>query len=166
MKDMLMQLNGQWQEAIAPLRKRWMQLVPREQYSLLILAGFVVVLFLVFVVWMPSHKAAEKAHIQYENNRQLLLWMQANASQARVTPSASSGSVLGDVNNMAGSAGLALSRVEPEGNSSVRVWVEKADFNVIAGWLNQMNAQGISADEIQVERLATGGVSGRFTLSR
>lgn len=166
MKDMLMQLNSQWQEVIAPFRKRWMQLVPREQYSLLVLAGFVVVLFLVFVVWMPSHKAAEKARTQYENNRQLLLWMHVTASQARATPTVSGGSVLGDVNSMAGSAGLNLSRVEPEGDRSVRVWVEKADFNVIAAWLNQMSARGISAGEIQVERLAAGGVSGRFTLSR
>ena len=166
MKELLTQLNSQWQETITPLRKRWMQLAPREQYSLLVLAAFVAVLFLVFVVWMPSHKAAERARAQYENNRQLLAWMQANASQARATPGISSGSVLGDVNNMAGSAGLALSRVEPEGDSAVRVWIENADFNIIAGWLNQMSAQGISAGEIQIERLAAGGVSGRFTLSR
>jgi len=166
MKDVLMQLNSQWQEAITPLRKRWLQFAPREQIALLILGGFALVLFLAFVVWMPSHQAAEKARAQYGNNRQLLLWMQANAAQARATPVASGGSVLGVVNGLAGSAGLALSRVEPEGESAVRVWVEKADFNVIASWLNQLSAQGIGAGEIQIERQATGGVSGRFTLSR
>lgn len=166
MKDMLLQLSTHWQEAITPLRKRWLQFAPREQLALLILGGFFGVLFLVFVVWMPSHQAAEKARAQYGNNRQLLLWMQANAAQARTAPVAAGGSVLGVVNGMAGSAGLALNRVEPEGDSAVRVWVEKADFNVIASWLNQLSAQGISAGEIQIEKQATGGVSGRFTLSR
>lgn len=166
MKDVLLQLNSQWQEAITPLRKRWLQFAPREQLALLVLGGFVLVLFLVFAVWMPSHKAAEKARAQFDNNRQLLMWMKANAAQVRSTPVASGGSVLGVVNGMAGSAGLALNRVEPEGDSAVRVWVEKADFNVIANWLNQLHAQGISAGEIQIEKQATGGVSGRFTLSR
>ncbi|HQV42050.1 MAG: type II secretion system protein M [Moraxellaceae bacterium] len=166
MKEFLMQFSNQWQEAVAPLRKRWLQLAPREQLPLLILAGFVFVLMLIYGIWWPSHKAAESARIAHENNRQLVTWMQANAVRARAAPSASGESVLGAVNSVAGSTGLTLSRIEPEGDSAVRVWVERADFNTIASWLGQLGQSGIVASEIQVEKQSAGGVSGRFTLSR
>lgn len=166
MSEFLVQLSSQWQEAIAPLRKRWLQLAPREQMALLALGGFLAVLLLVFAVWLPSHKAAERARTEHENNRQLLMWIQANASRVRAAPAQAGGSVLGVVNGAAGTASLVLSRVEPEGDTAVRVWVERAEFNTIASWLSQLNTQGINASEIQIERLAAGGVSGRFTFSR
>jgi general secretion pathway protein M len=75
-------------------------------------------------------------------------------------------SVLGAVNSVAGGAGLALTRIEPEGEAAVRVWIERADFNTIASWLGQLGTRGIVASEMQVEKQSTGGVSGRFTLSR
>lgn len=166
MKDILMQFGNQWQEAVAPLRKRWLQLAPREQLSLAVLGAFFLLLVLMFGIWRPSHKAAESARFAHENNRQLLAWMQANADRARAVPSASGESVLGAVNSVAGSAGLVLSRIEPEGDMAVRVWIERADFNTIANWLGQLGTRGIVASEMQVEKQATGGVSGRFTLSR
>jgi len=91
--------------------------------------------------------------------------MQDNAAQVRRAPAAG-GSVLGTANALAGSSGLALSRVEPQGEDGVRVWIERADFNAVAGWLGQLVAQGVRIDEAQVERRPEGGVSGRFTLTR
>lgn len=166
MKDVLMQFGNHWQEAVAPLRKRWLQLSARDQLSLFVLGVFCLVLVLVFGIWQPSRKAAEAARIAHENNRQLLAWMHVNADRARSAPTASGESVLGAVNSVAGSAGLALSRIEPEGEQTVRVWIERADFNMIANWLAQLGARGIVASEMQVEKQSTGGVSGRFTLSR
>jgi general secretion pathway protein M len=166
MKEILMQINNQWQEAVAPLRSRWLQLAPREQLSLAVLGGFFLILLLVFGIWRPSHKAAETARATHENNQQLLLWMQANADRARAVPSASGESILGAVNSVAGGAGLSLSRIEPEGDTSVRVWIERADFNTMANWLGQLGARGIVASEMQVEKQSAGGVSGRFTFSR
>lgn len=166
MKNFLIQLDNQWQEATMPLRKRWVQFDARERMALLVLGGFMLVVVLVFAIWLPSHTAAEKARAAHESNRQLLTWMKANADRARSVPAASGESVLGVVNGSAGSTGLVLSRVEPEGEQAVRVWVERGDFNTMATWLGQLAARGIVATEMQVEKQATGGVSGRFTLSR
>lgn len=166
MKDVLVQLGNQWQEASAPLRRRWLQLAPREQSALLVLGTFVLIVVMVFGIWMPSHKAALKAKAEHNNHRQLLAWMQANAGRARAVPAASGESVLGTVNAVAGSTGLLVSRVEPEGEQAVRVWVERGDFNVVASWLGQLATRGIVATELQVEKQDSGGVSGRFTLSR
>lgn len=165
MKSML----KQWQAALAPqllpLRRRWQQFEPREQRALQVLGVAVLLTVLVFGLWLPSHRAAVRVQQSYENNRQLLLWMQDNAAQVRRAPEAG-GSVLGTANALAGSSGLALSRVEPQGEDGVRVWVERADFNAVAGWLGQLVAQGVRIDEAQVERRPEGGVSGRFTLTR
>jgi general secretion pathway protein M len=166
MKAFLVQLDNQWQESTAPLRKRWVQLAPRERLSVTVLGVCVLLTILVFGIWMPSHRAAEKARMAHDSNRELLLWMKANADRARSVPSASGESVLGAVNGAAGTVGLALSRIEPEGDQAVRVWVERGDFNTVAKWLAQLSASGIVATEAQVEKQATGGVSGRFTLSR
>ena len=166
MKAFLVQLDNQWQESTAPLRKRWVQLAPRERLSVTVLGVCVLLTILVFGIWMPSHRAAEKARMAHDSNRELLLWMKANADRARSAPSASGESVLGAVNGAAGTVGLALSRIEPEGDQAVRVWVERGDFNTVAKWLAQLSASGIVATEAQVEKQATGGVSGRFTLSR
>lgn len=166
MKAFLVQLDNQWQESTAPLRKRWVQLAPRERLSVTVLGVCVLLTILVFGIWMPSHRAAEKARMAHDSNRELLLWMKANADRARSVPSASGESVLGSVNGAAGTVGLALSRIEPEGDQAVRVWVERGDFNTVAKWLAQLSASGIVATEAQVEKQATGGVSGRFTLSR
>lgn len=166
MKAFLVQLDNQWQESTAPLRKRWVQLAPRERLSVTVLGVCVLLTILVFGIWMPSHRAAEKARMAHDSNRELLLWMKANADRARSVPSASGESVLGEVNGAAGTVGLALSRIEPEGDQAVRVWVERGDFNTVAKWLAQLSASGIVATEAQVEKQVTGGVSGRFTLSR
>lgn len=166
MKAFLVQLDNQWQESTAHLRKRWVQLAPRERLSVTVLGVCVLLTILVFGIWMPSHRAAEKARMAHDSNRELLLWMKANADRARSVPSASGESVLGAVNGAAGTVGLALSRIEPEGDQAVRVWVERGDFNTVAKWLAQLSASGIVATEAQVEKQATGGVSGRFTLSR
>lgn len=166
MKNLRVQLESQWQETIAPLRKRWLQLAPRERLSLAVLASFVLLVIMVAGVWLPSHRAAEAARAAHDSSRELLLWMQANADRARSVPAASGESVLGAVNGVAGSSGLALSRIEPEGDEAVRVWVERGDFNTVARWLAELSARGIVATELQVEKQAAGGVSGRFTLSR
>ncbi len=158
-----------WQDALAPqllpLRRRWQQFEPREQRALQLLGVAVLLTVLVFGLWLPSHRAAARVQQSYESNRQLLLWMQDNAAQVRHAP-ATAGSVLGTANALAGSSGLVLTRVEPQGEDGVRVWIERADFNAVAGWLGQLVAQGVRIDEAQVERRPEGGVSGRFTLTR
>ena len=161
-------IRRSWNESTAPLRQRWMQLSGAEQRALRLLGGFLAVVVFVYGIWLPSQHAAESARATYENSRELLLWMQSAAARLEGGPaSAAGGSVLAVVSNQASSSGLALSRIEPEGDTRVRVWLEKADFNLVAGWLGKLAGQGVRLDEVQVEKQGEGGgVSGRFVLSR
>jgi general secretion pathway protein M len=168
MNKLLLNLQESWQESTAPLRQRWLLLASREQQALKILGIFSVLLFLVYGLWLPSRHVAEAARAQYENNRELLYWMQTNASQlGQSTMNAGTGSILGTVSNTANTRGLTLSRIEPEGEGQVRVWVERADFNAISTWLTALSVEGIKVREAQADKQNDGnGVSARFVLSR
>lgn len=167
MSAVLENLRQSSREALAPLRQRWLLLAPREQQALRLLGIFAALLILVYGLWLPSRHAADNARSRYESNRDLLLLMQANNGHLQAGGSVATGSVLALASDTASGSNLSLSRIEPEGDDQVRVWVEKADFNAVASWLARLASQGVSLREAQVERQSDGnGVSARFVLSR
>lgn len=157
-------LRQSWQEATAPLLQRWTLLQEREQRALLML-GTALLAFLLWGLWLGSHRAAQKAEQQHTAARLLLRELQALAPAA-ATGAVAGGSVLRTTSDAAAASGLSLGRIEPEGEGRVRVWLEKADFNAVAGWLAALSQQGIRLEEAQVEKQAEGGVSARLSLAR
>lgn len=157
----LASLGKSWREAIAPLLQRWSLLQEREQRALGILIAALLA-FALWGLWLGSHRAAQKAELQFASTRALLQELQ-QASPA-VTPGG--GSVLRAASDAAAASGLGLSRIEPQGDGGVRVWLEKADFNAVARWLATLSAQGLRLEQAQVEKQAEGGVSAQFTLAR
>lgn len=157
-------LKQSWTEAVAPLRQRWALLEQREQRALLIL-GAALFAFLLWGLWMTSHRSALKAEQQLTQARTILRELR-EATPAAGSTAAAGGSVLRAASDAAAAGGLALNRIEPEGESRVRVWLEKADFNAVATWLAALSQQGIRVEEAQVEKLADGGVSARLALAR
>lgn len=158
----LASLRQSWQEATAPLIQRWALLQEREQRALAVLAAFALA-FVLWGLWLGSHRAAQKAEMQLAGSRALLRELQQSAP---VAAAAGGGSVLRVASDAAAAGNLALSRIEPEGDGRARVWLEKADFNAVAAWLATLSAQGIRLEEAQVEKLADGGVSARLALAR
>ncbi|MDQ8038158.1 MAG: type II secretion system protein M [Pedobacter sp.] len=166
MSEFVASLRQSWQEAVAPLRQRWLMLAPRDQQFLRVLGIFVGILVLVYGIWLPSHRAAQKAQAQYEQNRELLAQLHSSSPQANTTPAAG-GSLLVLASDAAASSALSFSRIEPEGDAQVRVWVDRADFNAVAAWLARLSAQGVKLQEGQAEKQGEGqGVSARFVLTR
>lgn len=165
MSQLVDNLRQSWREAMAPLNQRWAMLQAREQRALAVAAAVLVLLVLVYGIWLPSRQLAGKAQVRFETQRALLLQLQAQSGDS-TGGAVPGGSVLRVTSDAAAASGLALSRIEPDGEGKVRVWLEKADFNVVAGWLAKLSAAGLRLEEAQVERLATGGVSARFAFSR
>lgn len=160
-------LHQSFDESIVPLRQRWLLLAPREQNLLRILAIFLALVFLVYGVWLPSHRGAEKFQRQYEKNRELIALMQSQTGAGNGASSQATGSILSMVSGSATGNSLTLSRIEPEGGDKVRVWLERADFNRIATWLAGLHTQGIVLKEAHVEKQSDGsGVTARFLLTR
>jgi general secretion pathway protein M len=166
MSELMTSLRQSWQEAVAPLRQRWLLLPPRDQQFLRVLGIVLAIVFLVYGLWLPSRTAAQKAEQQYEQSRELLALVQSNIGHADKNTAAAGGSLLALASDAASNGGLTLNRIEPEGDAQVRVWVERADFNAVAAWLAQLSAQGVSLQEAQVEKQGDAGVSGRFVLTR
>lgn len=168
MSEVISSMCQSWQEAIAPLRQRWLMLAPRDQQFLRVLAVVIALVILVYGIWLPSHRAAQKAELQYEKNRELLALIQAGKGQGTsASPEAAGSSLLVLASDAAAANALVFSRIEPEGDAQVRVWVERADFNAVAAWLARLSSQGVKLQEAQAEKQGDGrGVSARFVLTR
>lgn len=167
MRETLNTLRQSWLEAIAPLRQRWLMLTPRDQQFLRVLGMVTLLVILVYGIWLPSQRAAQKAELQYEQNRELVAMLQAANGQTASAGQMASGSLLVLASDAAAANALVFSRIEPEGDAQVRVWVERADFNAVAAWLARLSTQGVKLQEAQAERQGDGrGVSARFVLTR
>ncbi len=166
MSEFMSSLRQSWQEAVAPLRQRWLMLSPRDQQFLRVLGVVIVLVILVYGIYLPSHRATQKALMKYEQNRELLALIQASQGQSAGNQ-AVAGSLLVLASDAAAANALVFSRIEPEGDDQVRVWVERADFNVVAAWLARLSTQGVKLQEVQAEKQGDGrGVSARFVLTR
>lgn len=167
MRETLNTLRQSWLEAIAPLRQRWLMLTPRDQQFLRVLGVVTLLVILVYGIWLPSQRAAQKAELQYEQNRELVAMLQAANGHTANAGQMASGSLLVLASDAAAANALVFSRIEPEGDAQVRVWVERADFNAVAAWLARLSTQGVKLQEAQAERQGDGrGVSARFVLTR
>jgi general secretion pathway protein M len=156
--------------------KQWLEgLEPRERL-LYAAAAIVAGLFLVFVlIWKPIHSGYELLGNNVTEQRETLVWMQQSAhkvSQLRGGGGPAKGlggrSLLAvtDSTARAGGLGPALKRVEPEGSSGVRVWLDGASFDELIKWLGTLStSHGIDADSVTMERNdAAGRVNARLTL--
>lgn len=156
-------LRKSWQDATAPLLQRWALLQEREQRALLVL-GAALLVFALWGLWLASHRAAQKAESQLVAARGVLRELQQSAPAG--ASGGGGGSVLRAASDAAAGSGLALGRIEPQGEDGVRVWLDKADFNAMARWLATLAAQGIRLEQVQVEKQAEGGVSAQVSLAR
>ncbi|MFU8831332.1 MAG: type II secretion system protein GspM [Wenzhouxiangella sp.] len=154
----------------------WNNLNLRQQRLLLVAALIVVVLALYVWAWEPMAETRVTQREQVAQQQALLDWLTALtpvATQMRreTAPNADLGgrSLLGLADETARAAGLAgsLSRIEPDGNAQVRVWLEDANFVATMGWLQQLSIQHpIEVSQLSVDRARQAGqVNVRVTLS-
>lgn len=158
------------------MREWWISRAPRER-AILIVAGFLLVVMLYFLmIWEPLQKGAqrlaqEKAQVQELNG--WLLGIQPELQQLRRNqskPAKSGGSVLAIADSSAKTGGLGSSvkRMQPEGDNTVRVWLENAPFNTVLAWLYKLEQQNaIRATDLNISRdTEPGQVKARLTLKR
>ncbi len=152
----------------------WMQLKPRER---LLLAGggvFVLLLMIYSLLWEPFAGKPEQLRQQLKAARADVVWLQGAVQEVRQLQRGAGGgqrggSLLGIIDQSAKRAqlGANMKRVEPDGSNRVRVWLEKAAFDDIAGWLEQLKKQhGLVIEQAVVDRDANEGrVSARLVFA-
>ena len=158
------------------MKEFWVSL-NRRQRGLLVLAGLVLIVAVIYVsVWEPLAQARDQNRERVASQQAILSWLDAVAPLAmelrqRVEQQRESEgrSLLGLADETARAAGLAgaLSRIEPAGEDRVRVWLEGAEFLATMRWLEQLAASHpIVVSRLDLERgSASGRVNVRVTLS-
>jgi len=153
----------------------WAQLRPRERIGLI--AGGVVLGLTLFylMLWEPVFNEAERLEHNIEQQRELVSWLQVNAQEAKRLQASGgggklNGSLLGTIDSTAkrSKLGEAMKRVEPDGSTRVRVWMEGAPFDDMVRWLDQLQrTYGIQISSAVIDRVegGSGQVNARFVFS-
>jgi len=158
------------------MREWFENLQPRER--LILVVGVVVsVLVLLYAgVWYPLQRDLQRLERSVAEQNQNVTWLRTAAQEVRQLRSSttrrqvSSAPLLTLVEQSARQAGLGatLSRVEPQGNSQARVWLEAAPFDAMVVWLGQLRAsQGITVESVVLDpQKDRGVVNARLVLER
>jgi general secretion pathway protein M len=156
------------------LRHYWDQLQPRERRILAAGGAATVLLLLYAMVWEPFTGKLTQLEASVAAQRTTLAWMQQAATEARgarATPSTGTGGrsllALSDETAKAHRLGEAVKRVQPDGQQTVRVWLEGAAFDDLLRWLDTLSTRhGIRIAALNVERIPAtpGRVNARLSL--
>jgi len=157
--------------------KQWFEGLEFRERIMLLSGAAVLVVFLFYVmVWLPAHSGYARLKSNISGQRTTAIWMQVSAAKVNQLKQANraSGQGLGkrsllavtDSTARAGGLAASLKRIEPEGSSGVRVWLEGASFDGLVTWLELLsNSHGISPDSVSMERSEKAGqVDVRLTL--
>ncbi len=158
------------------LKERWQQLAPRERV-LLAAAGAVTACLLAYLlIWQPLFNSTDRLREAVAEQRALVQWLIAIEPEvkalrgARGSHVAAGGSLLAlvDQSSKANGLGQFVTRIQPEGDREVRVWLEQAPYDEIMRWLLTLETDtGVRIAELNVSRgPAPGLVSARLNLQR
>ncbi len=159
---------------IAQLQARFDTLASRERL-LVVVGGLVVVLTLLYLLaWEPLVQAHEARARDLESARAL-----ANRIESVSAELASQGaggavnrslSLLAAVDQTSRSPtlGKAPTRIQPEGDREVKIWLDDVPFDNLLRWLVELETRyGIAASSAEIDRGAMAGtVNARLTLVR
>lgn len=169
----LAQLNQQ----LAPLRARFEALQPREQL-IVAAGGLVAALALVYLLlWQPFVLARDHAKAELDGARALAARIEQLGAQAQQAQAGGGPPVVGpDVSLLSavdqaskdGVLGKAPSRLQPDGDKQVRVWVEDVNFEATLHWMDDLQSRYlVKIDAVTLERRpAPGTVNVRMSLVR
>ena len=158
--------------------KEWFDsLQERERIYIFAGAAALVLILLYAIVWAPISNSTSSSRETVGRMRADVQWMQAAAEQIKkLNPTGatrkakSNRSLLAVVDQEIQAAGLknALQRMEPDGTTSVKIWINKGGFDAVISTLGKLEKeQGISVTTASINPADTDGlVDARITLTR
>ncbi|HUS24067.1 MAG TPA: type II secretion system protein M [Candidatus Binatia bacterium] len=159
---------------LARMRAWWTALAEREQR--IVGAGAVAgALLLAWAgLWEPLRHWHGKRVEALDHARAVATRLEAAAAdpRARGAPAASLGGLslmaAVDQSARAASLGKAPTRIQPDGDQLVKIWLDDVSFDGLVRWLRDLQLRyGVRVDTLEVERRSGAGlVSARLTLVR
>lgn len=146
------------------MKEKWQQLSLREKRLVIVTSIIVMITLVYFAIWEPLQDGIQTSRVRVKAQHDTLVQMREQAAEARQllatqrqagTASRSSGSLLVIIERTAQQKNLKsrLQKVQPEGQDSVRVWVENASFDLLIDWLALLeNKNTIYVSEIIIEK--------------
>lgn len=155
------------------LRERYAALQPREQQIVLVGAVVVLLALAYLAVWEPAVRAragAEQALTDARDQAVRIQRLAATAPMRHATPAASGQSLLATVDQAAkrSALGVSPSRLQPDGDTRVRVWFDGVPFDAVVQWLHDLQQHDhVSVENADFSRKDTPGkVDVQLTLVR
>jgi len=155
-------------------RAWWSGLAERERRVLSLGAAALGLIVIYSGIWEPVADARQRQQVNLQAARALAVQLESLAATA---PRAGGGALAG-----AGQSLLAVidqsrkssqvtnppSRLQPEGDNTVRIWLEDVPFDALLRWLGDLQTRyGVRVDNADIERESGPGlVNARLTLMR
>lgn len=164
-------------ERLQPLLDRYQALEPRERRILAWGAVFVAATLLYLAVWQPlmalhtrSQERLDQARATAERLELLAAQAASMRSGRQPAPVIGSDQSLLSVVDQAGknsSLGKPLSRIQPDGEDTVRVWLEDVPFDALLRWIEELKTRyAIAVTAAEIEGESPGVVDARLSLER
>lgn len=160
---------------ITELRDWFLGLQPREKLYLIGAAAALVLTLVYFSLWQPLTSAVARLDKAVTQQQLDIVWMGAASGNIRQLQQNSQGrmsnrSMLAVVDQAITTANLmaGLQRMEPDGQNTVKLWLNKSSFDQVIAMLGQLEqAQGIAVQTMAMTSADGAGlVDARITLTR
>ncbi len=157
------------------MKNWWAGLQASEQRMLTMGSIALILIFSYAGIWQPLQKNIASLENQVEQQQALKHWMNQTAAEVKqlqrsgvATQARDGRSLLAVVDQTAKRSGLGMSlkRLEPNGKTAVKVWLEQVKFDDMVRWLNQLQSKsGLRVNSITIDRQdEPGRVNARMTL--
>lgn len=151
------------------MREWWDERESREQLILIIAAVIGGALLYFLLIWEPLYKSLDEKSAELNDVRQLASWLteirpEVHRSGAQKAAPSSNRSMLSVVDGAARQAKLSpkVKRMQPDGDDTVRVWIEEAPLNDVLRWIDTLHKRhGITTSNLNMDR---GKQSGTTTM--
>ena len=159
------------------MKEWWDSLQARERMIVTVLGGVVALAVIYFVLLKPLGDARTKLRADTKSQQATLAWMrQAGQEVQQLRQQSSAGgsnanrSLLSIVDSSAKKSGLRkpISRMEPDGDKAVKLWVDDAEFDALVRWLGDLQRTfAVQVGRASFSRTDSPGiVNSRLTLER
>jgi len=154
-------------------RAGWSSLAIRERRVLAAGCAALALVLLYVGLWEPLAAVRTQRHADLQAARALAVRIEQLASvapRAGAAPASAGQSLLAVVDQSAKASALNKppSRLQPEGDDAVRIWLEDVPFAALMRWLGDLHVRyGVRVDAAEIERESGPGlVNARLTLMR
>ena len=153
----------------SPLGQRWQQLPPRDRLALLGLGLFFVVVLVYLLLWQPVQRDLQQSRQWFSQQRELHSYLLEHAEQARQTlaqpqQQVSAEALQGLLTRSAKEQGLSIERIDSDA-AGVQVNLAPVAFASLLPWLQQLQGEGVTFNQVSLERGEQGLLVARLSLA-